>query len=133
MFSSMTDREYFRYHGTLSPERIEQLIAQQEEGEAVDVAGALVKIGEAAAQYPEEDFGHEIKSRLQALVKFVRGSNREELLGIIESFDDLLQCQFNSTDYGLSELRDAAKYLDPQDQHQSAKHIKKYKPKKEHK
>lgn len=133
MFSSMTDREYFLQHGTLSLERIEQLLDQHEAGAAIDTAAVLIKIGEARAQYPEEDFAHSIVSRLQTLTKHVRGANREELQGIIESFEDLLQCQFNSTDYAMSELRDAANILDPRAEHKDSSHIKKYKPRIDHK
>lgn len=123
MFSSLTDQEFFRLHGTLPPERIEPLL--HDPHAQIDLAGAVGKIEEGMGQFPEEDFGHDIISRLQALAKFVRGSNREELLSIISAAEDLFQCQFNSSDYGRSELIDAIKCIDPAGEHVSSRRVKK--------
>ncbi len=107
MFSNLTHRELFRLHGTLPPERVESLLDDIDAGAAVDVAGALIHISEARGQFPAEDFASEIVSQLQALRANLRGANRDKLGQIIESLEDLLQCQFNATDYGLDELHQA--------------------------
>lgn len=115
MFSNLTHKEYFRLHGSLPPERCELLLHDTDAGAAVDAAGALAHISEARGQFPAEDFASEIVTQLQALRANLRGSNRDKLGQIIESLEDLLQCQFNASDYGLSELREAEKCLKTSD------------------
>ena len=48
-----------------------------------------------------------VVDKLHALAKNLRGQNRETLIGIIESLDDIAQCTFNAADYGRDELKKA--------------------------
>lgn len=123
MFHNLTNQEYFRLHGTLPSDRIEELL--HDPNAEIDLAGAVAKIEEGMGQFPEEDFGHDIIGRLQALAKCVRGANREELLSIIGAAEDLFQCQFYASDYGRSELIDAIKCIDPTGKHVSSRRVKK--------
>lgn len=109
MCSNLTAKEYFKLHGTLTPERIEALLDNEESLEAITGVDAYIQ--EAMGQFPPEDFLHDIKTRLFELTKRIRGANKSDLSAIIESMDDALQCQFNSSDYGRSELRSARKAI----------------------
>ena len=115
MFSSLTNKEYFRMYGTLSPDRIEELL--YDPSTEIDLAGAVAKIEEGIRQFPEEDFVYNIIECLQTLAKRLRGANREELLSIINAAEDALQCQFYATEYGRRELIDAIKLIDPAGQY----------------
>ena len=109
----MTHSEYLRLNGTLSQERIEQLVTLQEESGllAEGIDSAKVHIEEGMTQFPAEDFLEPIKSRLVELQKNLRGRNREELSGIIEALDDLAQTTFYGADYGRNELHKAVQAL----------------------
>lgn len=98
-FSSLSAREEFALSGTLSNETIESLL------DIADDRSEVPTIGDVCAGFPDEDFLAGIIERLHAFSKRLRGENRADLLGIIESLDDVAQCTFNSADYGRSELR----------------------------
>ena len=102
--SNLTHAEYFHLNGQLSTERTEQLVTELEQAQSFDVREFASYAQEATAGYPSEDFMHEQVSDLHYFAKRLRGDNKQELLRIIEAIDDALQCQFNASDYGRSEL-----------------------------
>ena len=104
-YSSLSAKEHFRLNGQVPEDMLETLL---------DRAGALESLGgldahlsEANICFPGEDFLEPIRWELQELHKTLRGANREKLGGILESLDDLAQCIFNESDYGIDELRKA--------------------------
>lgn len=107
--SSMTPEEEYRLTGTLRPEMIEVLLDDSASLEGT--TGVSAHLQEAMCQYPAEDFLADAITRLQKLAKRIRGDNREALLGIIESLDDVAQCTFNAVDYGRDELSKALKAI----------------------
>lgn len=100
--TEMTNEEFYRLNGTLTPARIERILDAEKQVESFE--GLEAHVSEALAQLPAEDFLEPIKSRLHELSKCVRGANRTEVLAIIETLDDLAQCTFNASDYARSEL-----------------------------
>ncbi|MFK3740917.1 hypothetical protein [Massilia sp. TN1-12] len=102
---SLTPREHLKLHGSLPERQLEQLIEWRERTE--EVVSTTAYLQEARGQYPAEDFLACPIERLHQLAKKLRGENREALLGIIESLDDIAQTTFNAADYGRSELRKA--------------------------
>lgn len=103
-----TAEEFYRLNGYLSRDYAEPLLDAQNKLESV--SGVDSYIQEAMGQYPAEDFLSEIVSDLHALAKrMYKGDNKTELLRIIESMDDALQCQSNASDYGREELHNALK------------------------
>lgn len=109
MSSNLTHAEYFRLYGSLTEERIQELLDL--EATAPKVESAIVHIQEGMAQFPAEDFLEPIKQRLLELEKNIRGANKETMKGIIESLDDLAQCTFYGADAGRDELRKALSEL----------------------
>lgn len=102
MFSNITAKEEFRLTGTVSGDRLDELL---DRSEALDkLEGLDAHIEEAKCQYPAEDFLSGITDRLHELAKRLRGDNRQEVLGIIEALDDIGQTTFYASDYGRSEL-----------------------------
>lgn len=111
--SSMTPEEEFRLFGKISRVNTEMLLdvyAAVGDGGVDDVPD---HINEALAQYPAEDFLSDILRRLNILVANVRGSNKENLLGIIESLDDVAQTTHYATEYGRGELHVALNKIKP--------------------
>lgn len=102
MFTNMTNEECFRLHNTLPADRIAKLL--DESANKVDPDD--IPFDEILAQFPEEDFASTIETRLQELTKRLRGDNRTELMSIIESLQDLAQCQFYATEYARSVVDD---------------------------
>lgn len=102
--SNLSHTEYFRLNGQLSSERVEQLLDDSKIAIELDVREFAPYAQEASGQFPSEDFLHEIVSDLYYLAKRMRGETKKELLGIIESLEDALQCQANASDYGRGEL-----------------------------
>lgn len=94
MFTNLTNEEYFRLHNTLPVDRIAELLDEN----ANKVERDEIPFDDILAQFPEEDFTSTIETRLQELAKRLRGDNRAELLSIIESLQDLAQCQFDATE-----------------------------------
>ena len=103
--SNLSREEEFRLTGTLRRESIDELLDASSRLEAL--GGVDAHIEEALAQYPAEDFLEGVKQRLGALMKNVRGANKDELQGIIEALDDIAQTTFYAADYGRDELRKA--------------------------
>ena len=102
---NITAEEEFRLTGQVTGERLQVLLKYSEAASKFSDLGG--KIQEAYAQFPAEDFLSEIESRLHELAKRLRGNNKEELLGIIESLSDVAQCTFYATECGTNELDDA--------------------------
>jgi len=101
----LTAEEEFRLTGTLSAKKIEVLLDFEAMAQAL--AGVENRLLDAKAQFPSEDFLSGALLRLQALAKRVRGSNRTELLEIIESLVQIQSQQFQSSEHGISELDEA--------------------------
>jgi hypothetical protein len=111
--SSMTPEEEFRIFGKISRASTEMLLdvyAAVGDGGVDDVQ---IHVQEALAQYPAEDFLSGILRQLNILVANVRGSNKEKLLGIIESLDDVAQTTHYATEYGRGELYVALNKIKP--------------------
>lgn len=106
MLSSLTIKEHFNLHGSLPTATIEQLVDDLADRGPVNEAAeaATVYMGEASGQFPAEDFLSAVTGKLQDLAKRLRGNNKAELLGIIESMDDIAQTTFNAADYGREQL-----------------------------
>lgn len=110
--SYLSDTEYYNLHGSLDSSRIENLLSLSDKMDGADSVHTIgVYADDAAAQYPAEDFASDIKSRLQSLHSNLRGANRETLAGIMESLDDLLQCQFYATEEGLDNIKKIQKIV----------------------
>jgi hypothetical protein len=105
MCMNLTHEEYFRMYGTLTEQRISDLL--DEASAAPNVEGATIHINEGMAQFPAEDFLEPIKTRLIELQQNVRGANKDTLQGIIEALDDLAQITFYAADAGRDELQKA--------------------------
>lgn len=103
--ANLTAEEEFRLTGTLSPAKIEELLDTS--AEVGYIKGIDAHIEEAMGQFPAEDFLSDTISRLHEFARRLRGQNRSDLLGIIESIDDLAQLTFNAADYGRDELKKA--------------------------
>ncbi|MFW6855320.1 hypothetical protein ACODYM_28935 [Burkholderia gladioli] len=103
----LSNAEFFRMHGTLPPARIEALLDVGDRLAEVKSVDAYIR--EGMAQLPAEDFLADVMSRLQDIAKRLRGANKEQLLGCVESLDDVAQTTFNAADYGRSELDKALK------------------------
>jgi len=104
--TSLTDKEFFRMHGTLTSERIERLIELKDRDgwkQFSQRIGSMVQ--EAMGQYPAEDFLSEILTCLHNLAKRLRGDNKEAIQALAEKVDDIAQTTFNAADYGRSELQ----------------------------
>lgn len=101
----LTPREQLKLHGRLSERQLEDLIDWHED--TSEVASVDACLQEARGQYPAEDFLSDAIERLHKLAKNLRGDNRQTLVGIIESLDDVAQCTFNAADYGRAEIRKA--------------------------
>lgn len=111
MISNLSNNEYYRLYGTLSPDRIEALLDKSDQLESLD--GIEAHIQEACCQFPAEDFLVPVQDRLRDLAKKLRGDNRQEVLGIIEQLDDINQCQVYATGYAVEELGKVEKALKP--------------------
>lgn len=109
MFYNLTNEELFRLTGSLPPERIEGLLDNAAAAAGLEGIGACV--AEAKTCFFAEDALSPILSQLTELAKNLRGNNKQELLGIIESLDDFAQCQFHQGDYGRDELHKVEKAL----------------------
>ena len=108
--SNMTFAEEFRMTGTLRPEVIERLIDSVPESGMVD--GIKVKINEASGMYPSEDFLQPTIDQLREIASRLRGRNRDDLLALVTSIDNLAQCTHADAEYGRSELREALSKCD---------------------
>lgn len=103
-----TAEEFYRINGYLSKDYAEPLLDAQNKLDSV--SGVDAHIQEAMGQFPAEDFLSEIVSDLHALAKrMYKGDNKTELLRIIESLNDALQCQLYASDYRREELHNALK------------------------
>lgn len=105
MFKNLTPEEEYRLTGQVTGENLEELLDVYQDNRDMD--GVDDKIEEAMAQFPAEDFLSDAISELHEIAKRLRGQNKEDLLGVIESLDDIAQCTFNASDYGRDELRKA--------------------------
>lgn len=102
---NLTHEEYFRIYGTLTEQRISELL--DEVSAAPNVESVAIHINEGMGQFPAEDFLEAIKTRLVELQKNVRGQNKEDLKGIIEALDDVAQTTFYAAEAGRDELQKA--------------------------
>jgi len=103
--SNLSPSEEMRINGSLSGPTIDALIDASDQLAAI--SGIDAHISEGMAQFPAEDFLSGPISDLIDLAKRLRGDNKAALQGIIESLEDLAQCQFNASDYGRDELQKA--------------------------
>lgn len=106
----LTDAEYFRIHGTLPADRIEDMLHL---GTAAnELKGAQAHIQEARAQYPDEDFLSDVESDLQDIIRSTRGATRDRLKALAAKLEDIAQTTFYASDYGRDELRKLDKLLE---------------------
>lgn len=103
--TNLTNAEYYRLNGTLSAERIEELLDLDVAREKVSDPSAYIE--EASGCYPAEDFLEHIMKQVRAVAKRVRGENRDDLDQIILDLEDLQTEVNNQSDYGRDELRSA--------------------------
>lgn len=107
--SNVTHEEFYRLHGCLTHQRIEDLLNNQ--ANTPDFDDVLTHIQEAKAQYPLEDSLHEVEVELVALIKNLRGNNKTKANEILQL---LLQFQlelFHSAEYGKEELTKAEQII----------------------
>lgn len=105
VWSNLTPSETYQMYGSLTRGQIEDLLESSSYVDSVSDAAGYVD--EGMSQFPAEDFLEDLKSRMVALSKNLRGANKEELLAIIGSLDDIAQNTFNSSEYGREELKKA--------------------------
>lgn len=104
-FSSMTAEEEFRMNGTLSGQRVSELLDASAQLESIKDIDACIE--EARAQYPAEDFLASFKDRLGQLVNNLRGDNKEKGKALMASIEDIEMTTFYAADYGRKELNKA--------------------------
>lgn len=104
-----TAEEEYRLTGKVTGERLERLLDRSEALSRLSDMDALIE--EGMSQYPSEDFLFDAIERLHELAKRLRGDNKETLIGIIESLDDIAQTTFYDADYGRGELKKALEIL----------------------
>lgn len=102
---NLTPKEFFRVHETLPAAEIEKLLDAA--NDVNNILGIEAYMREALGCFTAEDMLSNHVRDLHQLTKTLRGDNKEQLLGIIDSLEDFLQCQFNQADYGRDELRKA--------------------------
>jgi hypothetical protein len=100
----MTDDEFYRLNGTLSPERIERLLDLTIH---IDGSNPSNYIEEATATFPKEDFLEAVLKKLNRIAKNVRGDNRTDINDVIETLEQLATDTYNTSEYGRSELDNA--------------------------
>lgn len=99
--SNLTNREAYALHGKLDDERIQDLLDLEDEHQ---LAENEWYVQEASAQYPAEDFLHDIVKILQKLAKNLRGDNKTTLIEVITALDDIQIQQSRATEYAREEL-----------------------------
>lgn len=103
-FSNMTAEEMYRATGTLSREKIEELLdAEAKLTQVKNIEGHLVD----AHQFPNEDFLAGVTDKVRQVFERVHGENKKDLLHVIEMLDDIGMCTLNASQYGREELKQA--------------------------
>lgn len=110
---SFTPEEFYKINGAVREKDLDKLFDAPDVRE--DLSAVKVYASEARAQYPAEDFLEDIKTRLWALHKNLRGNNKETLQNIIEALDDLAQCTFYATEEGRSNLHNITQIVEKYD------------------
>ena len=103
--SNMTNREAYSQHGRLPEDRMEQLLAVEEDLNAL--ASIHGNITEAMSQYPDEDGIDPVLDELRAVASRLRGGNKDTLNEAIEKLESFGQSQVHAGAYGAEELRKA--------------------------
>ena len=104
--TNLTNQEYYRLNGTLSAERIEDLLRFDC---AIDSSSdPSAYIDEAEGCFPKEDFLEHIIKKVRAVSKRVRGENKDDLDQILIDLEDLQSSVNNDSEYGRDELRKAS-------------------------
>lgn len=110
--STLTNEEFYRLYGHLTPERIESLLDIASEDRSADIEGALIHIREAKAGFPGEDFLSGVVSDLHKALDKVRGAHIKELLWkAIRNLEDIEQQTASSEEHGREELYKAEECL----------------------
>jgi len=107
--SNMTNAEYFAANGTLSAERIEELLAK--EATLPSIEDAKIYIKEAFYPFPAEDFLSGVINDVAELIKSVRGSNKDAAKALFANLEDIQMTTFYAVDAQASELKEALKSL----------------------
>jgi len=107
--SNLTHEEFFRLNGTLTQERIEELLDAA--SAALDPGTVAAHVLEARASFPSEDCLSEVLKGLGELAKKIRGANRDACNELFEKLDSLANQINQSTEYGAEELTKALQYI----------------------
>lgn len=106
--SNLTNEEYYKVHGTLSNQRIEELLDLTAE---TDLFGARVSIQEAKASVFEEDAFSRALKDLYTVAKKLRGDNKEALKDAIDELEQVVtRCQYDAEEV-LDQLNQALRAL----------------------
>jgi uncharacterized protein YunC (DUF1805 family) len=101
---SYSPEENYRMFCAIHPDQMEELLDIAARMESIQsIEGNLID----ANSYPTEDFLSGPIDRLHDLAKRLRGDNKETLLAIIETLDDIAQCTHYESEHGRSELKSA--------------------------
>ena len=97
---SLTNREAYRKFGYLSPGRMEYLIelAERFDPEAMDPA----VLGDAAGQYPDEDF---LQEAIDELTRVAKAIDSERLNDLVTQLEEIQDEQVRATEYGREVIR----------------------------
>ena len=105
--SNLTNAEYYKLNGSLSKERISDLLDKDSAFDAGHIENAQTKIEEARNCFPDETTLSGSVSDLNALLKDLCGKNKEILSQIIKELEQDIETILQQADYGRSELSDA--------------------------
>lgn len=99
---NMSNEEFYRVNGTLTPARIDAMFSKVDEAEAWEDLTPCIQ--EAKSCFIDEDFLQSTVLRLQEFAKRLRGDNRQDLLKIVEDMEHDIGQAIASAEYGASEL-----------------------------
>lgn len=107
--SNTTAEEEYRLTGSVTGIRLEQLL--DDSLRLSKILNAEDYIQEATSSFPNEDFLSSITESLYSISKNVRGTNKDDILRVIESLTDLEISVTNDSEYGREQLYQAMKAI----------------------
>lgn len=109
-FANLTDQEYFNLRGTLTSERIQELIDQSALVEAASEAKSALQ--DALGVYPCEDCLQSVIDDLKQLAKNLRGENKNEVNSILLGVEERQNQLHNQSEYGAEVINNFIRSLE---------------------
>lgn len=106
---SVSNEEWYRFHGTLTDRRINQLIDMEAklEVDSDGISSAITYIEEARSPFSAEDFLSEAIQLAGELRANVLGANKDTADRLYAMLEDVAQTTFNAVDHSNDLLRQA--------------------------